>query len=486
MLNYLDETDVRSREIPWTIEAQLLNAAACALDESDLRLSREVRACQKGKTPLNLDNRGVWHQVQVPYASGAIGSFQGVIDGQVINLKPYDDLFPAPTRVSSDSARSIVPLADLLLFSVDGDGLPRNSGPISLAIPNRLYLWVEGLESGAVEIQLEGYTHPRAFWASASEPIIEKLTAVKAGPLETEHTWESIQDITVRGLPTGASLKVCLFPAGFAYQPDVMRPYTDPAYRDVTFPSFWTVDGRIVREEFFNQQFYGFQTAQTYFNETPIRSVTVEPNTFGILAASGSTLIYADRREPAPDGLSRTALTEEPLFGLQVSYDRELSSDQRYVSLKAIPYAGAPNLVQYRYTVEDPNGGHWLITKAGDLARLTSNLGWNRGTPSDVSLSLPNSQCGTWMFGIECSDQAGHRTYDRAPYLHAALNPIASFDVSSVVPELAAAIFDSRERLWLWTGDLLVPAVFSYDAYVYDEAGRALYLTDSYDEVRLS
>jgi hypothetical protein len=67
LLNYFDETDVRTREIPWTIEAQLLNAAACAIEESDLRISREIRSTQLGRAPLNLDNRGVWRRIQIPF-----------------------------------------------------------------------------------------------------------------------------------------------------------------------------------------------------------------------------------------------------------------------------------------------------------------------------------------------------------------------------------------------------------------------------------
>lgn len=486
LLNYLDETDVRSRETPWTIEGQLMNAAACVLEESELRLSREVRSSQLGRVPLNLDNGGVWHQVQVPYGVPAVTTVQGVKDGKTTTLKLYDDIFPIPTGVEYDSRREVAPMSSPSLYSVSGDGNPHSSGPLSLPIPNRLYFWIEGLESAAVDLYIEGHPHPRAFWASSVDVVTEKITVLKEGPAETTHTWESIQDITVRGLPVGASVKVAILPAGFSYQPDEMRPYTDPAYRDVTFPSYWSVEGRLLTESFFNQRFYGIQTKQTYFTKTPATSVTVEPNTHGLLVTAGSEIHYCDRREPVPSGLARTSLTEEPLYGLQVLYDRLQPGDQRFISLTPIPYANSDKLVQYRYWVEAPNGSHWTITKNGDLTAWASNFGWVRGTPSEVTLSLPNSQCGTWMFVMECSDQTGHRTFDKAPYLHAELTPLASFDTSQLAPQLAAAVYDSRERLWIWTGDLLVPVMFRYDAYLYDESGRTLYLTDSYDELRLS
>lgn len=46
--------------------------------------------------------------------------------------------------------------------------------------------------------------------------------------------------------------------------------------------------------------------------------------------------------------------------------------------------------------------------------------------------------------------------------------------------------FDYRQRLWAWTGDFLVPLQCEYDAYLYDEASRALYMTDPCEKVRLS
>ena len=87
---------------------------------------------------------------------------------------------------------------------------------------------------------------------------------------------------------------------------------------------------------------------------------------------------------------------------------------------------------------------------------------------------------------MECIDQTGHRNDDRFPYLHASLSPMMALDTSRVAPTVAGVMFDSRERLWIWTGDLLIPARLRYDAYVYDTDSNSIFLTDSYEEVSIA
>lgn len=485
LLNYFDESDVRTRETPWTIEAQLLNAAACAIDEADVRLSREADSVRPGRVPLNLDNRGVWRRVQVPYGMQAVSSVTGVRDGHEIALRPYDPFFPVPSGIAGDPDREIVPLADPLLWAFNGNGLPLGSGPLKLAVPNRVWFTIEALDSfdGLITIAVTGHRHPRSLWVSDAEPRVETLTVHEEGVYSTAGAWDEILDVSVRGLPSGASLKVYLFLAG--KQPDLLRPYTSPAFRDRSFGRFWSAEGSYIRESFFAARFSGFEICQTYFRPDAV-SVSVEPNTYGLLVATPDQLLFCDRREPVPAGLARAALTEEPLYGLEVSYDLVRSGDRRWVSLRPIPYVGAPQLTQFRYTVEDPAGRHWILTRDGEMAQWSPTLGWLRGVPGELSLSLPETQCGTWLFALETIDQSGHLSADKAPYLHAALAPLVSFDLTGVAPQLAAAWFDSRERLWLWTGDLLIPAVFRYDSYVFDADSQSVYLTDSYDEVRLA
>jgi hypothetical protein len=488
LLNYFDETDTRTREHPWTIEAQLLNSIACSIEESDVRFSREVDSVLRGRTPLNLDNRGVWYRVQLPFGGGAPSTVIGRRGEALLELNPYDDYMPVPSGIEYDPSRRSTPLQDPGLFSISGNGLPFNSGPLELAIPNCLYFQVEGLGdfNGVVDLLVEGHTHPRMYWAAANSPVVEKVEITDEGVWITANTWEDISNITVRNLPAGASLKSCLLPLSLSHQPDRMRTFTDPAFRDVEYPRYWSVDGRLVKDLSFAGRFAGYNICQTYYWNDPVASVAVEPNTYGLLVVAASNLYYVDRREPVPDNLYRTSISQEPLYGLQVVYDQTTSGDQRRVVLTPVPYVGSSEMVQYRYWVQDPNGLHWILTGSGELTNYGANSGWLRGTPGPITMSLPNSECGTWFFVLECIDQAGNRIEDRAPYLHAALSPLRALDVSQVVPQVAGVSFDSRSRLWLWTGDLLVPARFSYDAYGYDADSNSLYLTDSYDEVQIA
>ena len=233
-------------------------------------------------------------------------------------------------------------------------------------------------------------------------------------------------------------------------------------------------------------RFSGIQTYQSYYSPATLRSLAVEPNTNGMLIATPASIIYCDRREPSPKDLYRSALTEEPLYSLLLEYDQTIPGDLRHIKIRPLPLARADQMVQYRFWAVDPDGTHWLITSKGEFAKYQSNGGWFRGDPpKNLSVILPNSQCGTWLFVMECSDHTGHRNVDIYPYLHGAVNPLIELDVTSLVPDLQAVVFDSRERLWLWDGAKLIPAKFRYDAYIYEPDARSVFLTDTYDEVHL-
>jgi hypothetical protein len=117
---------------------------------------------------------------------------------------------------------------------------------------------------------------------------------------------------------------------------------------------------------YFAGRFSGYNTCQTYYSSDPILSLAIEPNTSGMLVVTGAGLYYTDRREPVPDNLYRTVLTEEPLYGLQVLFDPTVPGDQRYLTLTPVPYAGASKMVQYRFWVQAPDGGHWGLTQNGE------------------------------------------------------------------------------------------------------------------------
>src|ERR1039457_666235 len=66
LLNYYDETDIRVRTYPFTIDAQIFNLAANALEDLSLRYGREVNARFLETTPIQLDNQGVYYGARLP------------------------------------------------------------------------------------------------------------------------------------------------------------------------------------------------------------------------------------------------------------------------------------------------------------------------------------------------------------------------------------------------------------------------------------
>lgn len=310
MQNYFDEKDVRTREMPWTLEAQLLNAAACSLEESQVRVGREIDARFRDRVPLNIDNGGNWYRVQLPAGVASVSKVEGKRDGFWRELPVYDDLLPVPAGIEFDGRRTAVRLADPVLFTFIGTGLPQVVSGFPMPVPNRLHFWLEGADEGYVPatVVIEGCSHPRPFGSRSEAGAAELVVLEDAGPAATRRTWDEITRITVRGLPAGVSLKCCLFPFAFPVDADPMRPYVHPAYRDARFRRGWRAEGNVVREVYFANRWTGWEHVFSYA-ASGIVSLAVEPNTYGLLAASGRNLLYADRREPAPDNLYRTALS---------------------------------------------------------------------------------------------------------------------------------------------------------------------------------
>ena len=60
LLNYFDISDQRVREEPYSIDAQLLNTAAIALDDSQQRIAREIASRTLATCPTGIDNRGLY------------------------------------------------------------------------------------------------------------------------------------------------------------------------------------------------------------------------------------------------------------------------------------------------------------------------------------------------------------------------------------------------------------------------------------------
>src|SRR3569833_3380919 len=60
MTNYFDEKDVRVRRGRYTVDAQLLNAAARGIEMAGLRINREIGAATLHSVPSNIDHGG-WY-----------------------------------------------------------------------------------------------------------------------------------------------------------------------------------------------------------------------------------------------------------------------------------------------------------------------------------------------------------------------------------------------------------------------------------------
>jgi hypothetical protein len=84
---------------------------------------------------------------------------------------------------------------------------------------------------------------------------------------------------------------------------------------------------------------------------------------------------------------------------------------------------------------------------------------------------------------MECLDDQSQRSHDSVPYANLAVTG-QTYDLSAVVPAIQGLAFDSRENLWVWTGESLVPLRPRYDGYILDATTRTLYVTDAFDAVR--
>jgi hypothetical protein len=211
--------------------------------------------------------------------------------------------------------------------------------------------------------------------------------------------------------------------------------------------------------------------------------VAVEPRTYGLLAVSDSTLYYVDRREPMPSRLDVTGLTKEPLYSLNVVFDEARPGRTRYVSLQPLAHSGADSVRLWRYLLQCPDGQIFAITPDGAFVPYSGGAGWRSGVPAEVSVPVTNA--GTYVFTIECLDNSNQPVVDNFPYPNLQLNPAKSFDLSDLVPEARGIAYDSRDRLWIWTGDLAVPVALRYDGYVLESDTRTLYLTDQYEKVKI-
>ena len=488
LLNYFDEKDVRVREGPATLDAQLLNGFAGSMEDLLSTLQREFDGRKLSTVPLNIDHEGIYYRVQIP-ASEPIGDegpslVQATFGSGWKTLAKYDDTLPIPVSAELDSNRQVVPLSSPILNTVSGSGV--FSSPFALSIPNKLWCSVSGLVdfSMPVTVQLEGHTYPLP--ADQQNAISGETLIVRAnGMLRTSRIWSDITSISVFGAGPDVQFSFLMFPAGIDI--DAARPYSHPHYREVSFDRYFRIDSGLLQEVYHRNSFADWDRIQSYLLEPDsISSLAVEPNTNGMYLANDSTLFYIDRREPMPSRLDQTAISADPLYTLQVSYDYMRPGSSRSVVLKPIPGRSSAKMTAYRLTVQLPDGTFKIIIPEGGLADYTSDGGWRRVMTSQPVIFPLIFGTGNYVFTLECTDSSGAYTRDPVPYENFGLTRLASLDVSTLVPQVAGLCFDAFQRLWLWTGLHLVPVRFRYDAYVWDTASRSVYLTDRFSKVRIS
>lgn len=497
MLNYFPYTDVRIRENPVTLGAQLLNAVGNQMENQQRQITRELRALNFSDMPMNIDNGGVYYATLVPQSFPLATDTQGnllpptTIQGQLpgptfVTLVPYDDTLPVPTRFSLDSVVQPVTLSNPQLINTVGTGNPMtfNFGP--LALPNCLTFSIIGMgaTTSVITISITGELDPPAVWPQDIQSRNEILYISDDGFYQTDSVWSSLSNVDISGLPTGCALICYLLPVGLPVEQDPDRPFTHFAYRGIGFPRYWQLQDLQLLELYQRNRFAGYETHQTYHLPTHMVDLAVEPNTNGLFLSDGLNLYYTDRREPLPANLVETGVTQEPAYGLNVWYDYNQPGDTHYAYVASVPMSNASTVTQYRYVVEDPNGNVYVLLPSGILQEYTGSTGWTQGTPTAVS--FPLTVTGTYLISLECLGSFNAKTVDTFPFGNFAINPLSVIDAGTLVPSIQGLAFDAYDRLWLWTGEFAIPVQIHYDAYIFDPSTRTIYATDEYPELRLT
>jgi hypothetical protein len=501
LLNYFDENDTRVREMPYTIDAQLLNVAAEQLDDESLRARRELNSRKLPLAPAAIDNRGLYFEARLPIdyilprEGEPLPTVEGLRNGVWTALSLYDDRLPVPVRLEYDPDANGIALADCRILDVSGSGNGVGSlwdikvaTPGELSFPNYLTFWLDGLydQLTNVEILIEGERHPRPAWVAERRKDVERVVMGENGVARTTWPWAKINQITVRNLPTGIRLQGWVLPMNLPYTLDATRPFTHPGWRDRLFPRYWQIENslHLLSERYFTGNFGGYEYIQSYSTPADLVDLAIEPNTWGMWAASQNSLYYFDRREPMPGSLTATGLTREPVYGLRVEYDITRHGSPRAVILTPEPYTAVPMGLEYRYTVQDPAGNLFVLLLDGSLVTYTGSVGWKVDIPKPARLAL--TQTGTYIFTLETIDRFGSHVLDSQPYPNLDMAPLRTFDLSTIVPEIKGIGFDYLQRLWVWTGSYLIPLRPAYDAFVIDQETRSIYTTDFFEQVRFS
>jgi len=489
--NYFDEKDVRVRRGRYTIDAQILNASAREIEMSGLRLAREIGATTLHSCPANIDHNGWYWKQRLPAGVDLTATSHTVVvtspSGVAVNFIPYDDQLPVPVGVQLDSAMVPVPMTTPLLFETYGIGDPvaqswsaQRLGPFTPAMPNRIHFWMDGpgYFGLGVAVRIIGQKAPMPAWSDAMSITSEKIKLSSLGWAQSKFAWASIQQVQILNLPVGVSLSAYFGSFSLPMQPDVTRPYSDPAYRDVLFNRYWTSSDNMLTEMYLESDYAGWRYTNSYqIGTSAFTGLAVEPNTWGMFAASGQTLYYFDRREPLPSNLVASAISREPYYGLDVFIDETRLTPVKFVVLQPIAYGSAASAGTYRFLVTTPDGTTYVLTPDGFFMEYTRNAGWRSGIPPTIS--IPLAAIGTYVFYLQGIGPDGVVVQDGVPWPNLAFSPLATLDMSSLVSDIQGLAFDDRGRLWVWTGEQSVAVRFQYDAYIIDPDSQAIYMTDN-------
>src|SRR3954447_9925413 len=494
LLNYFDDYDQRIRRGTSTIDAQLLNPFARHLEELQMRLKREYSVLDLRRAPLNIDNQGTYYKVQIPETY----VFDATADGSLVPptirvftaeqrwtiAREYDDILPVPAglEISGDS----IQCPTLFVHDAEGNGLEQEYYLGSINFPNYLYLTLEGLDANEhfVEVLIEGYTAPRTISLTGQNVTVEKLILDEHEIVRTRQPWAFIKRLTVRDLPAGARLRIAIAPSAFAKQLEHDRPYHHPVFRDQPLQRHWSLkNGRLFEEAFINR-ISGYENIQSYYCTPPMNAFALEPNTTGIFTVSGNAIYYSDRLEMMPERLTETQIYREPLYNILVNYDEAAGNDIHKVMLEPVQNASSSLSVRFRWIMETPSGAKYCVGPDGSLIKFFQHSGWRQGQPK--LLSIPLAERGTYRFVIETADIDGEIFEDVAVYANLTFNPMFRVDISDLLPAAKQLVFDYNQRLWVWTGEAMVPLRLIYHNFVFDQDTRSVYLTQPYDHVEIS
>jgi hypothetical protein len=471
--NYFDQEDVRVRSLKHTIDHQLLNVAATSLERASFEVERRVRPAGASYVPLNIDSRGVYHQLYLP---PDISDFKGIEANKEsvwVVLKEYSDELQVPSTLAlaTDTEPIRFSAADTVLATLTEEA-SSFSTPTDMKIPGHLYLEVEGnADELALEVCVLGEEYPPLIWVNDKELNYEYVPVADAGIFRTSKTWSRIVSVVVKDMPAGVSIKL-----------DHTRPHHNADVRGYTYDRFWNLHGGTIKELYYTGRYSEYQTINTY-GTTGYTSIVLEPNTYGMFATDGRYLFYLDRREPVPDRRDQAVLTREPLWNLKVEHDLYNASTDYVVTLTPIPARNAVITQRWRYIVENPEGEKFVLLPSGALSPFTQTAGFRYGRPPEMQ--FPLDAYGTWTFSLECEGLNVGLSTDTAIYNKLQARPLFRGDISAHIPNVQGLMFDYKQQLWAWTGEYLLPLRFEYDSYVYDPDKRVIFFTDKYLEVRL-